>query len=516
MPLPASHRRGPLLFGLLAAILLVVGIAAGSARSDASPARAGAPAARAAASGTVVTVGSGSVGSPIPAGFVGVSFEQTALETYAGHEATALNPVFEQLIRNLAPQDSVLRVGGDSTDWSWYPVPGMARPPWVRYVLTPGWMAVAHTLAGALDGRLILGVNFEADNARIADTEANAMVKQIGSNEIDALELGNEPELYGAYNWYRTKSGQGVLGRPAGWSFPLYSQQFGDIARTLPKGVRLAGPSIGGLTWSEPLHSFLAANRRVGLATLHRYPTQRCVSTTHVTAAQLLAESSTDGLAESVAPYVQAARDVGDPLRIDELNAVSCGGEPGLSNSFASSLWALDALFAMARVGVAGVNIHTTPGSVNQLFSFTQSAAGWTGQVSPLYYGLLTFAQAAPAGSHLLQVAGTRSPALRVWAVRTLAGQTHVVLINTAPSGSQTLTLHVAGASGPLTEARLTAAGLGATRGITLGGESFGASTSTGQLTGTPAYTTVTHSRAGASDYTVTVPAASATVLATS
>jgi hypothetical protein len=507
MPLPASLRRGPLLFGLLALLLLSVGIAAGSARSDAPPARA--------ASGSVITIGSGSVGSPIPAGFVGVSFEQTALETYAGHTATALNPVFEQLIRNLAPQNSVLRIGGDSTDWSWYPVPGTARPPWVRYTLTPGWMAVAHTLAGALGGRLILGVNFEADNARIADTEASAMIKQIGSNEIDALELGNEPELYGSYNWYRTKSGTGILGRPAGWSFPLYSEQFGKIARTLPKGVRLAGPSIGSPVWSEPLHSFLAANRRVGLATLHRYPTQRCVSTTHVTAAQLLSESSTDGLAQSVAPYVAAARSVGDPLRIDELNAVSCGGEAGLSNSFASSLWALDALFAMARVGVSGVNIHTTPGSVNQLFSFAQNATGWTGQVSPLYYGLLTFADAAPAGSHLLQVAGTRSSALRVWAVRTPAGQTHVVLINTAPRGAETFSLHVTGASGPLTEARLTAAGLGATGGITLGGEGFGATTSTGELAGSPNTTTLTHNHAGASDYMVTVPAASAAVLAT-
>jgi hypothetical protein len=504
MQKPALIRRAPMLIGAL--IVLALLITGGASASRTTQASTASPA-------SVITIGRASVGTAVPAGFVGVSFEQSALETYAGNDASTLNPVFEQLIRNLSPQQSVLRIGGDSTDWSWYPVPGMKRPPWVRYTLTPGWMSVAHALATAVNGRMILGVNFEADSARIARTEADTMVKDIGRQNIDALELGNEPELYGSFNWYRTKAGVGVLGRPAGWNFSEYSEQFAAIARALPK-IRLAGPSIGGVIWSEPLRGFLAANRRVALATLHRYPTQRCKATTHVTAAQLLAESSTDGLAESVAPYVKTARDFGDPLRIDELNAVSCGGEPGLSNSFASSLWSLDALFAMARVGVSGVNFHTTPNSVNQLFSFNQTSSGWTGQVSPLYYGLLTFAQAAPAGSHLLQVSGPRSPALRVWATRTTTGLTHVVLINTAPAGAATVNLRIPGVSGPGSLERLTASGLGATGGITLAGASFGASTSTGQLTGTPHLITV-DKRAGAATPTfmVTVPAASAATL---
>jgi hypothetical protein len=511
LPTPALNRRGPLLAGSLIVIALLSAAGASAARSashTAHPSTAGS-----APPAGVITIGPATVGAPIPAGFVGVSFEQTALETYAGNDANAVNPVFEQLIRNLSPQDSVLRIGGDSTDWSWYPVPGMKRPPWVRYTLTPGWMSVAHALAVAVHAHLILGVNFEADSAKIARTEADAMVSQIGRPSIDALELGNEPELYGSYNWYRTPAGTGVLGRPAGWSFPTYSQQFGAIARALPQ-IRLAGPSIGSPTWSQPLHSFLAANRRVAVATLHRYPTQRCEATTHVSAAQLLAESSTDGLAASVAPYVRTAREFGDPLRIDELNAVSCGGEPGLSNSFASSLWSLDALFAMARVGVAGVNLHTTPNSVNQLFSFSRTGGTWTGHVSPLYYGLLTFAQAAPAGSRLLQVSGPRSQALRVWATKTPTGQTHVVLINTAPAGAATVSLRTPGASGSGTLERLTASRLGATGGITLAGLSFGVGTSTGQLTGSPHLSTVAK-RAGASTptFTVTVPAASAAML---
>jgi hypothetical protein len=57
------------------------------------------------------------------------------------------------------------------------------------------------------------------------------------------------------------------------------------------------------------------------------------------------------GLANSVARYVGTAHSHSVPLRIDEMNAISCGGVRGVSYPFASALWAVDALFEMARVG---------------------------------------------------------------------------------------------------------------------------------------------------------------------
>ena len=460
------------------------------------PADAADAAAPRTAASRVVRVGGPAAGAPaIPAGFTGLSFELTALDTYAGHSPTAINPVFEQLVRNIAQGGRpVLRLGGDSTDWSWYPVPGMARPPWVRYEIDPDWLNVLRAVAAGLEARLIVGINFEADSARIAGAEANAVIAGVGRKAIAALELGNEPELYSGFAWYQTAAGVGVKGRGAGWDPSTYSRQFATVARQLPR-VPLAGPATGSHNWIPSLGSFLAANRSVKIATLHRYPLVRCTPTTHVTAAQLLARSSSDGLAASVAPYVAVARRYGDALRIGEMNAVSCGGEPGLSNTFATALWAPDALFAMARAGVAGVNIHTTPGYVNQLFSFSQSPAGaWSGRVAPLYYGLLLFAQAAPAGARILDVAGDRDPALRVWATRASDGSERVLLIDTG-SASQTVKLAVAGLSSAGSLERLTAPGLSATSAITLGGQSFGPATATGKLAGTRTLSTVTPAR---------------------
>ena len=57
------------------------------------------------------------------------------------------------------------------------------------------------------------------------------------------------------------------------------------------------------------------------------------------------------------------------------MNAVSCGGVRGVSDTFASALWALDTLFEFSRVGVDGVNFHTVPNTINELISADDSAA---------------------------------------------------------------------------------------------------------------------------------------------
>jgi hypothetical protein len=472
-----------------------------------SPARAPA---RQAAPANVFTVGGASAAPPIPAGFTGLSFELTALETFAGRDPRAINPVFVQLIRNISQGGRpVIRMGGDTSDWSWYPVRGMAQPPWVRYTLNQAWLAVARAVVSQLNARLIVGLNLEAGNARIAQAEANALVTGIGARAIDALELGNEPELYAAFNWYRTKAGVGIHGRGPGWGFPAYSSQFGQFAGQLPH-VPLAGPAVGSPKWSALLGPFLAAHPQVKVATLHRYPLLHCPGHPSVTAQQLLSTSSTDGLANGVAPSVAVARRHGAQLRIAEMNAISCGGQRGLSDTFATALWSLDALFAVANVGVSGVNIHTTPGSANAMFSTAQARTGWSARVHPLYYGLDMFAQAAPAGARILKLAGKPSPALRVWATRGTDGSYRVLVTNTAPAGAQTVTFAVPSQKQPGVLERLTAPSLNATGGVRIAGQSFGTQTTSGLPSGRASITIVplAHGR-----YGFTVPAASAALL---
>ena len=84
---------------------------------------------------------------PLPSGFLGLSMQYKAFEQYAGTNPTSVNPAFLNLIRQIAPNQSpVLRFGGDSTDWTWWPVPGMKQPPGVTYTLTPRWMQIARAM----------------------------------------------------------------------------------------------------------------------------------------------------------------------------------------------------------------------------------------------------------------------------------------------------------------------------------------------------------------------------------
>src|ERR1035437_7880782 len=200
----ARRRRRILAAGVVAILFVAVVVAITSSGSSPGP-----------TASTVLTVQRTELGLAIPSGFVGLSLEYPALEVYAGSDPQALDPVVVSLLRYLAPgQRRVLRIGGDSTDWAWWPLAGVTRPPGIRYDLTPRLLAVMRALSAALDARLVLGINLEADSSAVASGEARALIAGVGRQSIEALELGNEPELYGSFNWYRQPAGGGVKGRP--------------------------------------------------------------------------------------------------------------------------------------------------------------------------------------------------------------------------------------------------------------------------------------------------------------
>jgi hypothetical protein len=252
--------------------------------------------------------------------------------------------------------------------------------------------------------------------------------------------------------------------------------------------------------------------------TLHRYPLQLCFvhhgEPNYPTIPHLLTAWSTRKLAQSVSAAVAASHAKRLPLRIDEINTISCGEVPAVAQSFASALWGLDVLFQMASVGVDGVNMHTFPGATYGLFTFQQVRGRWQAVVAPEYYGLAAFAQAAPAGSRLLAVSakprlGDRAH-VKVWALRAPDHTIRLVAINEG-TRAQTLALGAGRLRATGTLARLQAPSLTASHGVTLAGQSFGATTTTGMPAGRRRTFPVKPSPNGS--YTFSVPPASAAVL---
>jgi hypothetical protein len=460
----------------------------------------------------LLTVQNDTMGRPIPPGFLGLSFEYPALVGYAGKNPAAPNPVLLQLIRGLNPgQAPVLRIGGVTTDHTWWPVAHMRQPRGVTYALTSRWLSVAATISRVLNAHMIFGVNFEADSRALAAAEARALLSAVGPRHVEGLELGNEPELYSTWPWYRTSRGAPVVGRGSDYGLAAFTRDYVKIADALPPAP-LAGPAFGSALWMTGLPEVIAAAPRLRVVTLHRYPLLVCFQQPgwpeFPTIPNLLSPQSSAGLANSIAPYVALAHAHHLTLRIDEMNTISCGAVPAVGRSFAAALWALNTMFEMARVGVDGVNIHTYRGATDQLFKFRHASGLWSALVEPGYYGLLMFSRAAPPGASLLRIDGATTAGVHAWATRADNGTIRIVLIND-DSRAGVVDVRVPGTARPALLERLRAPSISARTGVTLGGHGFGTSTYSGLLP-RPVDTPLA---AAGGRYRVELPAASATML---
>jgi hypothetical protein len=489
-------------------MLLVPAILAGAAGS-------------AQARGGVVTISAHRVGRPIARGFAGVSLEYKSVAGYEGSAHSGANQVLAQLIKNLAPgQTPILRIGGDSTDWTWWPIRGVHVPPGVNYRLSPRWLAKARNLVRTTGARVIFGINLEDDNPRLASVEAHKLVGGVGKQHVRALELGNEPMLYPKLPWYHTRSGRKVFGRPAGYDMADYLGEFNRFTHVMPQ-VPLAGPAIGH-SWLSEMTSFINGARRLSLVTLHAYAINRfgdafrgrnCSTAmgdaSHPTINTLLAPFASGGLMRTSGAALSDTHRRGLYFRVDEMNAITCAGTPGVSNTFASALWVLNAMFSMARHGVDGVNLHTWQGSWGQLFQMHRSHGRWSATVRPEYYGLLLFARAAPPGSRFLSEHQRSVGPIESWA--TISGhRIRLVLINHSLSQGRNLTVRPPEPRGEALLERLHAPRASSKFRITLGGLGFGRRTATGITSGRTS-TRSLKNRSGA--YHLRVPAASAAVV---
>jgi hypothetical protein len=469
-----------------------------------------------------ISVASTPISRPIPSGFLGTAFEYGTVPAWVGADPAQPNPVLVALIRNLDPTGRpVIRIGGLSTDHSWWPVPGIAQPRGVTYALGPGWAQSVAGLARAVDSRLVLGINLEATSTQLARTEADQFLAAIGRRYISALDIGNEPPLYDSLPWYRIKGGQlipwyedegtEVFSRGLGWGPGAFVTEYERFLAALPD-VPIAGPDTQQPAWFAAYRRFLSPHSRVRTLVSHGYGLNNCVtqpaSAAYPSIPHLLSGYALHDLVGQLTPYIALAHRDHAAFRIDEMGSVTCNGRWGVSNTMASALWTAAALFSVARDGVDGVNLHTYPGLPNALFDFSQSSGQRNAAVHPMYYGALLFARAAPSGSRLLRVRFRGPPTLHAWATAGPGRVRHVVLVNESRADRAGVT--VSGlARGRAQLQRLAAPSASAASGITLGGRTFGALTATGRLA--PPVPDAVTARHGA--YRVRVPAASALVL---
>jgi hypothetical protein len=465
--------------GLLPILVLLLVVAKGqSAGSDTSPLAS-------------INVDTAHPGGAISPGFMGFSHEWSVAQQMIGSP----NPIYRQLVYNLLAFGGgpfVLRIGGNSTDETTEPVAGVVDP--------------FAQLATDMGVKFILGVNLGSGDRTLATDQARTYIQGMPAGSLQAIEIGNEPDLF-------HDNGH----RPPNYSYADYAAEFADwraaILPLLPAGTGLVGPSWSSAYSLRNLPAFLDQEAPyLSLVSHHWYAGTQCNGKTNPSDYLLRPEASTSG-ATAVRSAVQLAHQRGLPFRMGEMNSISCGGETGVSDVFASSLWALDSMFELANVGVDGVNIHTGNGGGYGLFSFDfRDSSGVPtfalASVRPAYYGLLMFQQAAPAGSQLLPVHVRAAANVKAWATRDASGTLRVLVLNKDESATGDVVVSADG-TGSANLVRLQAPALEAQTGVTLAGQTFDGSPD-GTLQGTPTAERV-EPQSGA--YTFNVPALSAALL---
>ncbi len=452
-----------------------------------------------ATSPVVVTFDDRGPGPPVPPRFLGLSFEMSSLPLIARY---AHRGDFVALLRSLGP--GVLRFGGVSADATKWTQRRAAGPLWPATSVARQDLQALGVLAARTGWRVLLTVNLAQPNPRAAASEVAAARHALGTM-LAGVEIGNEPDSYGRH---------GV--RPQPWGFAQYTPQvaaiWGQIHAITP-GVALAGPDVsgsgGGATdaWVAP-EAFV---EHPVLLTGHYYSLS-CNNEPPPSISALLSERTRQGMQLSLTRYMAVARSASIPFRVDEANNVSCGGEAGISNTFASALWAVQFLVRAMSAGVVGVNLHghiESCGGYSPLCAVNPAALFADHlRAQPEWYALL-FAKPLVGDRPIRAYAYPADPDIDVHSFAGSDGTLQVVIVDTAPAGTPDarLQLTTAGHFARAIRIDLAAPSLSATAGVTLGGRVVSA-----QGTWRGPRPTITDIRDRQS-LTVSVPAASAAMV---
>jgi hypothetical protein len=446
----------------------------------------------------------------VPGSFLGVSSEYWAFSQYASEM-----PLFARVMSLLHVRGTgsmILRIGGDSADLSLWNPRLRGSTPWL-FTLTPAWLSEARWLVEKLHVRLIVDLNLVTSSPLQAAAWAHEVATYLPRGSIAGFEIGNEPDLFSRRFWIETVSPTAVMAAfvPSNLAPLTYTHDYRSYARALARvapGIPLVAPAVANSVLDARWIARLLANPHPLLGTVsgHWYPYSGCArrrAATFPTIARVLSENATAGMARGARRIVRLAAAHGLPFRLTEFNSITCGGRPGVSDTFATALWAPDALFELLQAGVSGVNVHIRAHTINAPFILNRDGL----DARPFLYGLLLFSRTLGADARLLPVdlRASRTLHVKVWAVRVAGDTLHVLLIDKGPSADR-VELRLP-ASGPASVERLLAPGAGARSGVTLAGRHLNRA---GRWIGRRVEETV---RPGTSGYAVTLPRFSAALL---
>jgi hypothetical protein len=402
------------------------------------------------------------------------------------------NKVYVQLVRTLGPR-GVIRIGGNTADYANY-LPNAAPVSSARGTVVND--TVLEDLGGFLQATgwkliwaLDLGKGTEAD----AIAEAR-IVSSIAGERLLAFEIGNEPDLFA-----RAKHRKPDFGY-ADW-LAEYRRYKAALRKEFPH-IPLAGPDAAVTT--DWVTRFAADEGKDSVLLTHHYYREGQNPTSSIE--KLLGVDPK--LQPQLTALKAASKSCGVPYRICEVNSFSGGGRPGVSDTMAGALWALDYMFTLAQNGCAGVNMETGVNHLDFISSYSPIGDDEHGHYSakPEYYGMLAFSLAG-RGQLIAAESDANSAEIKAYVTQSAQGIFSVTLLNkgaAAPFITVNLGEHTKAKQASLI--RLNGPAIDAKTGITLGGAEV-----TPDGAWKAASTEVLRVKNG--QFSITLPAASAAVI---
>ena len=386
---------------------------------------------------------SGTTAGTLGPGFLGLAYQKQTLSTplFTGSNADLIG-LFKRL------GSGVLRLGGTSVDQSiWTPrgsgqTPGQIAPSDVAslasFLRATGWTCIyGINLGGSATG---------ATTPTLAAAEVACVSQQLGSS-LAGVELGNECETYGDPSSFY----------PYAWTLPQFESlwlQYRDAILAATPSAPLAGPAAAGsvYSWTLPFGEYVTRSQ-IDLLTQHynRNPA------TSATPDDLL--SPDPALSTLLQQLTYGAQSIDVPFRLTGCTSSAGAGTPGVTNAYASSLWAIDTIFSAALGGASGLNFNAGSSSTDTPISDTLGAVT---SVQPIYYGLL-MAALAGQGSLLSTQLSAASLNVTSYALRSADGGLSLIIVNKDATQNLDLSITLPAAMTSATLQAMTQLSAGAT-----------------------------------------------------
>ncbi|KAJ6545101.1 glycoside hydrolase family 79 protein [Mycena vulgaris] len=466
--------------------------------------------------------------------FYGFSVEFSVITQVLGTNSTRLQVPFLNLMSNVASRGGSVRVrvGGNTQETATL-VSSLANGKIMQkqaqdtanptntpeLMFTTDVLYMLANISALVNVDWFLGVPMnDTNHLRLGIAEAG---EAILGDKLIGFQVGNEPDQYPLHDH-----------RPKTYGPADFSNEFGIVDAALradPKvsvvDGKLIGPSLSGQWQPQEIWDVdFIPNHQKSLAALSMsfYPANNCAkvfggaNATNVIDPQTIFPSYLDHTAgQKIAAAYLSSTTLAQTFNLGflmmETNTASCGGFPGVSNSFGSALWALDyglqlaySNFTTALLHVGGQGVYYnpfTPPPTNQ-----STFRSWS--IGPIYYSVLAVAETFGTSNQSriidLQLNGGNiyTPGYAIYDGGVLA---RLALFNfvTDPTGTAAYTATFAIGGGDTGQPNgtpaqvkvkyLLAPSVSTKDNITWAGQTFGAAfESDGRLTGTEQIETVT------------------------